>query len=320
MAETIKVGGGGAGSRVLGLIPVLVAVTALPLMMPRAAGAEAVPLPIVDERVLDSAAARDRELAAAAQRDALPGVVRALGSAIRAFNKSQAEDAEAAVLGKEKDALEAALAPALAEGPGKLVALRALQTETFLAELRRFEQTGKESEELAAVGGGFVRRMRFAGWCDAKGRLALTELERRVVFKAAWNSLLALDAHPQLALALDETRALYALFLRLPHAAEQMRADLETARAGHPDSKTCADLALRERVAVEAWRLEKIKKLGTLDPTYPVDYAVGVAEYRRGQYPAATTAFKRWLASHPDGPFTLRARNHLKAAIDLTGF
>jgi hypothetical protein len=304
----------------LALIPVLVAVLAFALMVPRATGPEAIPLPNVDERVLVAAAAHDAELAAKAQREELPGVVRALGSAIRDFNSKQAGDAEELVLSVSRNALNTAILPALADGADKLAILRAVQVETFLVEVRRFEQTGKESTELQAVGGPFVRRMRFSGWVDEKNHIALDESERRVAFKAAWNGVLGLDSRPELALSLDETRVLYRLFLRLPHAPEALRDQIDASRRASPSAKACADLAARERLAMEAWRLEKIRKLGTLDPTYPRDYAVGVAEFRRGQFPAAASAFRAWLASHPDGPLSLRARNHLKAAIELGGY
>jgi len=316
--EQIRIEGG--GSRALALIPILVAVLAFALMVPRATGAEAIPLPVIDERVLVGLAAHDAELAASAQKEPLPGLVRALGSAIRDFNTKQAADSEELVLAVSRNTLTEALPPALGEGMPKIAVLRALQVEAFLAEVRAFERTGKESDELKALGGPFVRRMRFSGWLDDKNRVALDESERRVAFKAAWNGVLGLDARSELALSLDETRVLYRLFLRLPHAPEALRDQLDAARRANPNAKTCADLAVREQLATEAWRLEKIRKLGAIDPAYPKDYAVGVAEFRRGQFVASSAAFRAWLEKHPDGPLSLRARNHLKAAVELGGY
>ncbi len=317
--EQIRIGGGGGG-RALALIPVLVAVLAFALMIPRAAGPEAIPLPLVDGRVIARAADGDRTLAAKAQSEPLSGVVRALGSAIRDFNTKQAEDADELALTAQRAALDAALPAAIADGVDKIVALRAVQVEGFLAEVRRFEQTGKESEELRALGGGFIRRLRFSGWCDAKNRVLLDETERRVAFKAAWNGVVRLDGHPSLALSLDEIRVLYTLYLRLPHAAESVRDQIASSRRANPDEKTCAELAMRERFATETWRLEKIKKLSLVDPTYPAQYAIGVAEFRRGHFAASSAAFRTWIEIHPDGPWSLRARNHLKAAIELGGY
>lgn len=304
----------------LALIPVLVAVLAFALMVPRSTAAEAIPLPVVDERVLLAISDHDAAVSAKAQREALPGTVRALGSSLRDFNVKQAQDADEATLSIVRNDLNRGLGPALAEGIDKLVALRAVQVEGFLIEVRRFEQTGQETDELKALGGPFIRRMRFSGWLDAQNHVALDESERRVAYKATWNGVLSLDSHPELALSLDETRVLYRLFLRLPHAPEGLRDQLDAARRAGPNAKTCAELAGRERFGIESWRLEKIKKLAALDPTYPRDYAVGVAEFRRAQFPAAATAFRKWLEAHPDGPLSLRARNHLKASIELGGY
>ena len=66
---------------------------------------------------------------------------------------------------------------------------------------------------------------------------------------------------------------------------------------------------------MELWRLEKVKLLAKIDPEYPGEYARGVAAYRAGKYAISEDAFKKWLKDHPNGPFTLRAQNHLRAAI-----
>ena len=38
-----------------------------------------------------------------------------------------------------------------------------------------------------------------------------------------------------------------------------------------------------------------------------------------GRYDASAEAFRAWLDKHPDGPYSLRARNHLKAALAAYG-
>ena len=315
--DRIRIEGGGRG---LALIPLAVAVLVGALMLPRGSPPEAIPMPAVDERVLSRVEARDRELTAQAQREPLSGVVRALGSAIREFNTKQAQDADELTLSVLRTSLNAALAPAVAEGMDKLVVLRAAQVEGFLAEVKKFEQTGKETEELQALGGGFVRRMRAAGWCGKDNRILLDDAERRIAFKAAWNGALGLETRNDLVLSLDEMRALYRLYLRLPHAPEGMREQIESARRSDPNARTCAELDARESYETETWRLEKIKKLGALDPAYPKEYAAGVAEFRRGQMAAASAAFRTWLAAHPDGPWSMRARNHLKLSLELAGY
>lgn len=315
--EEIKVAGG--SGRALALVPILVAILSFALMIPRSAVPEAIPVPVVDGRVIAQVAARDRALADKVKSEPLPGVVRALGSVLREFNMKQAEDADELTLTAIRGRLNDALVAAVSEGSDKLIALRAVQVEAFLEEVRKFERTGEESEELHALGGGFVRRLRFSGWCTGH-TIVLDEDERRVAFKAAWNGALGLDANPDFAPTLDETRVLYTLYIQHPHAPESARDKIEAARRDNPDAKTCAELLNHERQATESWRLDKIKKLATLDPTYPTDYAVGVAEFRRGQMAAANTAFRAWLGQHPDGPYSLRARNYLKATVELVGY
>jgi hypothetical protein len=38
-----------------------------------------------------------------------------------------------------------------------------------------------------------------------------------------------------------------------------------------------------------------------------------------GRFDASAQSFEAWLKDHPEGPWTLRARNHLKAALDASG-
>jgi hypothetical protein len=52
-----------------------------------------------------------------------------------------------------------------------------------------------------------------------------------------------------------------------------------------------------------------------LDHDYPAAMARGVLLYRAGAYEAAAAAFRAQLAARPDGPWTLRAKNHLLAAL-----
>ena len=48
---------------------------------------------------------------------------------------------------------------------------------------------------------------------------------------------------------------------------------------------------------------------------YPTE---GVARYRHRDYEASVQSFREWLMQHPDGPWTIRARNHLRAALART--
>jgi hypothetical protein len=313
--DPVTVAATSKGGRALAIVPVAVALLVGALTVPRAAIPDAVPLPAVDTRALRRTAEADRAVAEGARRERLPGEVRALGSAVRDFNARQAKGLDQQGIADARRALDAALGPALAAGPGKVAALRALQLEGFLAELRRFEATGEESEELVALGGAFVRRARDAGWISAKNAVALDDAQRRVSFKLTWNALVGVDRQPELRAGLDEMRALYTLYLEHPHAPEAIRAQIARARGVTQTPESCARLAAREKLAMEGWRLEKIQALGAIDPAYPTGYAVGVAQFQLGQFVASSEAFRGWLAAHPDGPYALRARNFMKGAL-----
>jgi TolA-binding protein len=119
-----------------------------------------------------------------------------------------------------------------------------------------------------------------------------------------------------MALALDEQRAVYAFYLSHPRPPKAMREALESARRGARDTNACTAIAEAERVATESWRLERITRLAAIDPSYPAEYARGVASYRRGDFGASARAFRAWLRDHPDGPLALRAQNYLRAAAN----
>jgi TolA-binding protein len=119
--------------------------------------------------------------------------------------------------------------------------------------------------------------------------------------------------------ALDEQRALYAFYLRHPHAPEAARKRIDEARSSARTAKACAALDEAERLAAELWRVDKVKKIALADPDYPRDYALGILNYRRKTFEAAAESFRDWLDKHPDGPWTLRARNYLRASLFESG-
>lgn len=306
------------------MVPVLVAATFATLLFPRAAAPESLPLPAVDGRAIDRMEGEDRARVERARREGLHGDVRELGSAIRAFNRLQSDPAAASPgseeteLGLARAALDRLGPRVTAEhGVEALRALRAVQLESFLEEVRKFERSpdAPPTEELFAASGTFVTRMTDVGWCTPEHRVLLDEHERRIAFKAMWNNVVG-ALHPELALTLDEQRALYAFYLRHPHAPIAVRRAVAMARADGPGERDARDLEARERAGAMEWRLAKIRELGQLDAAYPTVFASGVAEYQLGRFESAAQSFEGWLRAHPDGPMSLRARNHLKAALD----
>lgn len=284
-------------------------------MLPRAVPPDSVPLPAIDERELHRVERTDRARVQNALETPLSREVRALGSAIREFNLVEARGGDYGRVHGARGGVDEAFAAARASvGDEAIRKLRAVQLEGFLAEVRRYERTGDESEELLALGGPFVSRMRAAGWVRDK-KVLLREDERRVAYKLAWNAVVAGAARRELALTLDEQRVLYTLYLRLPHAPEAVLRNLELARRGATNGKACGAIEASERAAVETWRLDKVKKLAQLDPTYPAAYARGVLLFRRGNYGAAAEAFREWVVQHPNGPLSVRAANFLRASV-----
>jgi len=143
----------------------------------------------------------------------------------------------------------------------------------------------------------------------------MDEATLRVMFKLAFNAATQLEGLPDFEPTLDELRVLYTFYLQHPHAPDKARAQLDQHRKTAHTEKECKLIDASERLAAETWRLEKIEKLEKIDPAYPTAYARGVQLFRLDRYGDSARAFETWLDAHPDGPFTLRARNHLRAAL-----
>ena len=309
------------GSRWLALVPVSAALLTFLLLVPRSTPPEDIPLPQLDGLALRAVLADDASRARDARSHRLPTDILAVGSAIRSVNKQiTSGDAEAVAPARATldDALRGAFGRDPKEALDQMKTLRAVQLEEFLVEVQRFESTGQQSPELLELGGGFVERMRDAGWVDGR-QVSLDDVQRRAAFKLVWTAMVGGAQSPELALALDEQRALYTLYLTRPHVPDGQRGSFETMRRGAASPDECRTVAAKERIAAELWRADKIKRLGELDPAYPTSYALGVAYYRAGRYDQSMDAFRSWMDSHPDGPLALRARNHWKAAFAANG-
>jgi hypothetical protein len=308
-------------SRWLALVPVTAAGLVFLLAVPRGTVPEDIPLPQVDAAALRAGIESDTRLAADARAHRLPGDILAVGTAMRAMNKAMAaKDLEAVAPARTRldEAMRGLGARDAKEVVEQLKTLRALQLEEFLAAVRSFESTGTQSPELLELAGGFVERMTDAGWVEGHV-LLLDEPQRRAAYKLVWTAMVGGDRVPPLALPIDEQRAFYTLYLSRPHVPDAERLSFEGMRRGAASPDECQTVATKERLASELWRVEKIRKLGELDATYPTSYALGVAYYRAGRYDLSMDAFRAWMDHHPDGPLALRARNHWKAAFSANG-
>lgn len=309
---------GTAGSRALALVPLGVVVLLAALLFPRRVIPTDVPLPAVDTRELASVEAKDHEAALLA-RAGLSDDTRILGTEIRAWNALQTREGtmeSEAVAARAR--LNEATAKVLTTHPDEIGPLRALQLELFRDAIAELERTGQETEELHQIAGTFVKNLRSVGWADEK-RILPDHTVRGALFKLAWNGTLNLTQGSLGPLSLAEQRALYAFYLSHPHPSEGKRAQLAESRKNAKDREACEVLRAAEEAATEDWRLEKVKKLGAIDPEYPTSFAMGVVLYRQGRYAASSEAFRDWLREHPDGPMALRAQNHLRAALYADG-
>lgn len=80
-------------------------------------------------------------------------------------------------------------------------------------------------------------------------------------------------------------------------------------------------LALRARLRLpiaklEATDLHLIDQLVLLDPSYPELLAKGILYLGLNEPAHAREALRTHLQLHPDGPYALRARNHLVYALE----
>jgi hypothetical protein len=259
---------------------------------------EDLPEPLLEPRELDRQAQEDQALAGAAERDRLDTDVRAVGSAYRAFCLVEITRDGAEIARARRD-LTDAVRRAAPQGEAALAKLRAYNLRSFLRELRRWEATGEETDELRELGGPFLDRARTSGWI-MQGRLIADDAVRAALFKKRWSDLTT--AHgPAFDLGRTESRALYRFLILHPPR----------------DASFGSGQAAVERAAYDAerYRLRKIDELATIDPSYPADLARGVIHYRLHEYTRSVESFRRFLEDHPDGPYKLRAQNHLRAAL-----
>ncbi len=301
-------------AQALALVPLSVGLVFGALALPRSAPPEEIPLPAIDARVLARVTAEDDARARAAESEPLASPVRAVGSALRAFNTAEAAHADATTLGTARDELIRSVRETTDQDAEGLIALRAVQLARFLEEVRSFERTGVASDELHGVGGTFIDRMTKVGWL-VSNHLVMSDRVRRVAFKLTWNHAALLDQNPRFALTLDEMRALYAFYFTHPHPSEDQRARLAVAMSAAPDAVACERAEVAEAKATATWLVGKIAELGRIDPTYPTALAQGAALFLKHDYAGSAMLYQGWLDANPSGEWTLRVKNHLQAAL-----
>jgi hypothetical protein len=298
----------------LALVPFVVGLLFGGLALPRSVPPDELPMPAMDGRVLSKIVADDDARAARVRTTSLSSPVRAVGSGFRAFNVAEAHHEDEATISKTRDESYRAILATTGADTEALLDLRAFQMTAFLEALRSFERTGTVSDALEEYGGTFVDRMTKVGWCE-RHRVVMPDLVRRAAFKLTWNRAVLVDGNPRFGLALDETRALYAFYFAHPHPSEADRTRLEAMTRGARDAAACQRVDEAAQRAIGSWLLGKIGELGPLDPTYPAPLARAAALYMTRDFSAAAAGYEAWLQAHPNGSWTLRVQNHLRAAL-----
>lgn len=281
-----------------GLVAVALAGSVALLAVPRSVEPTELPLPSADPRHLQHVDEADDAAARSVVRTPLDVDVRALGSLLRAFGKADAERDEP-MLAQLRSRLFTAVLAAKTHGNEQLLGLRAFQMTAFLREVRYFVATGETTTDLIELGGAFDQVLIRNGWCVGKYPcvMRMGEHALRAMYKRRWNELVGVEGEP-FALSVDEQRAFYEFLLRYP---PQKSSPTAEASQGAFDG---------------AYLLRKVDELAAIDATYPRQFARGVIQFRSGDFRHAAESFSAHLEATPDGPWAIRAQNHLRAALE----
>ena len=270
----------------LGLVAVVMALIAVWLALPRPVEpGEILPLPELDRAREKTEREADHERARRARATALPYEVRAVGELVRRYGSYEARGDDNGAERARHDAFDLRKRAQERFGPEPLLALRALQTELFAARLEELGRLVSDDRELSELGGNLPAHARRAGWVADDGTLRLSKQELLTMYRVRWTRLVGAISDDALGPSLTEFRAYYRALLQ------------------HPES-----LDPRER---EERRLAYADALGRRDPGFFPAFTRGVLFYRLGDPGAAAQAFTEHLREHPDGPWSLRAKNHL---------
>lgn len=271
----------------LGLLAVLLPALAVWLALPRPVAPADIPLPDVDRRRLDKTAELEAERVRRVQSRALPFSVRRVGELVRRFGTSSMDPRGGApeVLAELRREFRLVRK---ASGAEALLALRALQTQLFVTAVRRWEAQDRPDRDFVELAGNFDKKCQSLGWIR-DGQLVFSDAELSALYRVRWNDLTGASADTQFRPSLDEARVHYRALLLHPEGQNVMERD--------------------------ARRLAYVTALGKRDVEYPVELAQGVLLYRLGQPGPAAAALMDHLTLRPDGPYALRARNYLLAAL-----
>ncbi len=270
----------------LGAWLVLIAALSALLVVPRNVEPDLVPPPTVDRieqrRELDV----ERERAARG-RAALPLEVRSVGEAFRRLGQKSVQTEPPKPL---RDQLRRLTRVAIERhGSEKLLELRAVQAELFVAAMTSEPDEARREEELRELGGRLYGAGSARGWfLPAAGSTAAPD-ELAAVFRVYWSETLGLGQSHPYGPTLNEWRVYYRFLLgRLTPNGPDRQGDVRR-------------------------KLGYVAALAQHDQDYPAHLARGVLLYQAGSYAEAAAELQAHLQRHPDGRWTLRTRNYLAA-------
>ena len=266
------------------------AVLAAALAVPRATEPRRVPQPVINARLLDTEVATLSNLADQARVKTLPFSVRELGEAYRRLGRTQFQGTPTLSNAEVQAFRDLVTLTRRSAGDQPIIVLRALQCELLVSAMNQWDQAGKVSDDVIELGGDLVVLAEAQGWRNRDG-LDAAAPERWALALKRWTSLAGLlHAQPfKMARELELTQ-LHFFYV-------------------HPNQNDDV-FETRQRI---------LKRYADLDTTFPFHYALGVLLAQNGRPQAAATFFDKQLQEHPNGPYALRARNHLLWASQLLG-
>jgi hypothetical protein len=266
-----------------GLAIVSAAALSALLVVPRRVEPDWVPPPRID-RVEQQLSTQLEGARLSRARGGLSLPARSVGEAFRRFGQANAAGNAAELLSAQLRRLAQELIDQA--GADALLDLRALQTELFVRAMQVSLDTQPTAEQTE-LGGSLIALGRARGWF-APPPTGPSREELETLFHVYWADALALRRYP-FAPTLNEWRVYYRFLLSRP------------LRAG---SERDQDLQLQ---------LGYVAALARQDLDYPAHLARGVLLYQRGAAADAAAELQAHLEQHPDGPWTLRAKNYLAA-------
>jgi hypothetical protein len=272
----------------IGMWVVSVCVLTALLVVPRSVRPGLVPPPVIDRLAQRREQALEADRAERA-RAGLPLEVRSVGEAFRRYGRAAFAEPEL-VPQRARQLQRLASEAAARAGVDRLLELRALQEELLADALRgRPAQPPPDAVELA---GGLLAAGLARGWFAVPPD-GVDEAELGTLFRQYWANALGLGARHPFAPSLNEWRVYYRFMLGRP-IPEPPERDGDLQR-----------------------RLGYVAALSQHDQTYPAALARGILLYERGALAESAAELRAHLERSPDGPWSLRARNHLAACSAL---